>query len=687
MTAIVSDGLLCVLELAILSLFFGMDLMAIGSFIFFFLNHFFLTGTTLCLLAAKLNLGEKAIPEVVTIGVISDCALLAIAWRFDFIGFYAFYPIIIFAVFLVLFTSRSSSEDIFGWRDLPLVRVVLSLQIIPPLLWLFSIDSTDRHFIDQIVGVQVLSHWPPANLFVADIPYSNNYVLHLLLSATNTLTNIDVVLLVTRISPIFLSWLFARSLFYFCRTYLNLPWVYALLPGLCFFIVFGYSPVIGHIFGTPTVIPAVRVQSTLLSFPIVLAIVMMQSALPRNVLPQGILLCSLVIAAFIGTGARAQLGPIIICAQSLLLLQALMTGKLDVLVWRGTVLAALLLAVGAALVFFLTVTGGFTGTSFLKIEANPAHFIMDLMYWFYAAQWLSNIGVNPTWAAMVAFVIIIVAQSSFLLPGLLCFIRTCWIRGFLALRPSEVLLLGMIIAGTVAVSLTEAVGGSQYVFLHYSKIAAIILGAVGLSECIRNDRVRLRSTVWVLGATMLFAAVHVIDASIEFFRWAPTNFTNALKPHPLPDARLVSELRHFLDNYEDRKRSVFIYDGSLSQLGSYVLPAQLGLQLMGDPPFLEEYAKWKSSAQGALQRRLCLMEKFNKAANDRLVGGNLIYALSSTLLRSYDAVYVVMSAKVSVTLPKQFELREGPDFSVYLVPWASVSQEIKDLSGSDMEGC
>jgi hypothetical protein len=294
-------------------------------------------------------------------------------------------------------------------------------------------------------------------------------MLHLLLGGVHTVTNIDPVLLVTRLSPIFLSWLFARSLFYFCSRYLKLPPIIALAPGLAFFIVFGYSPVIGHIFGTPTVTAASWVQSPLFSFSIMLLIIPIQSYLPKKSLQKCLILPSIAVAAFVGTGARAQLGPVIICAQSLLLLQAFAGKNANAIIWRAGVLAAIVIAVGAAMAFFLSVTSGFTGVSFLRFEANPTHFIIQQMAWFYAGQWLSDMGMAPVWAAAIAFIIIIVMQSSFLLPGFIQFFRTCWMRTFAALSPVEVLLLGIVIAGISAVSLTEAPGGSHYVFLHFSK--------------------------------------------------------------------------------------------------------------------------------------------------------------------------------------------------------------------------
>ena len=100
MTDVVADGLLCVLELAVLGLLFGIDATTIGSFAFFFLAHFFLTGVVICLIAVRLKIDETLLPDIVTIGVIADCALLAIAWRLDITSFYIFYPIafLIFAL-------------------------------------------------------------------------------------------------------------------------------------------------------------------------------------------------------------------------------------------------------------------------------------------------------------------------------------------------------------------------------------------------------------------------------------------------------------------------------------------------------------------------------------------------------------------------------------------------------------
>jgi hypothetical protein len=197
----------------------------------------------------------------------------------------------------------------------------------------------------------------------------------------------------------------------------------------------------------------------------------------------------------------------------------------------------------------------------------------------------------------------------------------------------------------------------------------------------------LKWTSCVIGITLLLAVVQVMDAAVDLYAWVPTNLVRSLKPSSLPDGALVSELKIVAGDLEDRKRSVFIYDGSLSQLGPYVLPAQLGLQIIGDQAILEEYAKWESSAKGALQRRFCLIKKFDKAINDQLVEGNLIYALSSTLLQSYSTIYVIVSPEIEVSLPKQFEIRTGPDFSIYAIPWASVVKQTKHLPTSAIPEC
>jgi hypothetical protein len=690
MVSVVADGSLCVLELSALSLLFGMDSTIFGPFSFFFLTHFFLTGVVLSLIVTKLTMGEQPVSDLVIIGVVADSALLLLAWRFRCFEIYIYYPIASLAVFLIslkwqpLLYERTSVS-----RASIVIQPLLVLQIIPPLLWVLSpLRGTGHEIIDQIYGVQAVSHWPPQNLIVADLPYSNNYMLHLLLGGIHTATKIDLVLLVTRLSPIFLSWLFARSLFYFCRRCLNIPPIVALLPGFAFFIVFGYSPVIGHIFGTPTVIAAIWVQSPLFSFSIMLLIITIQSFLPKNVLQKCLILPSIFVAAFVGTGARAQLGPIIICAQSLLLLQALANKNTNEVIWRTGVLVVILIAVGAAIVFFLTVTSGFTGVSFLKFEANPTHFIIEQMTWFYAGQWFSDLGMAPVWAAAIAFIIIIVMQSSFLLPGFVWFIGTCWRRGFAALSPAEVLLLGTVIAGISAVSLTEAPGGSHYVFLHFSKIAAIVLGAIGFSDFrMRMGQRNSSGIICIVGGTVLLAMVHLIDICADLYREGLTNVATALKSNSLPDAELVSSLKHFFDNYDDRNRSVFIYSGLLSRLDSYVLPVQLGLQIIGDQVILTEYTKWESNVKSTLQRRLCLIKEFDKAVKDGFVDGNLVYALGSTLLRSYDAIYVIVPSGTTLKLPKTFEIRTGPGFKVYRVPMTAVAEQTKRDSVSDIEGC
>jgi len=187
---------------------------------------------------------------------------------------------------------------------------------------------------------------------------------------------------------------------------------------------------------------------------------------------------------------------------------------------------------------------------------------------------------------------------------------------------------------------------------------------------------------------VLLAMVQVVDTGIELYREGPTNVVaRALKPEPPSDAEFVAALKQFFGNDDDRKRSVFIYPDDLSQSGPYVLPVQLGLQMIGDEQILTEYTKWPSNVKSALQRRLCLIKEFDKAVKVGVVDGNLVYALGSTLLRSYDAIYVIVPSGTTVELPKTFEARTEPDFSVYRVPMTAVAEQRKAAPYADYERC
>jgi hypothetical protein len=87
---VVADGSLCVLELAPLSLLFGINSTIFGPFALFFLTHFFLTGIVLSLIATKLTMGDQPVPDIVIVGVVADCALLLLAWRFDGVELYIY---------------------------------------------------------------------------------------------------------------------------------------------------------------------------------------------------------------------------------------------------------------------------------------------------------------------------------------------------------------------------------------------------------------------------------------------------------------------------------------------------------------------------------------------------------------------------------------------------------------------
>jgi len=663
--------LLYVLELSIVSLIYGTSLSVVLWFIFYFVSHIVITGLAITTAVHKHSPAIlRRLPFAVVTGVVADCLLAFLCWRFDLRGIYELYPVgaLVFLILALLRTKTPPLTTQINGTEAFLSCAVM-LQVAVPLIWYFSsiVTVNDRNMTDQLIGMRSLATWPPMNLAVADLPYSNNYALHLLLNSITQVTQIDSVSLLSRLSPIFLSWLFARTLHEFCLSWFRLHWMIALLPGVCFFLVVGYSPIIGHVFGTPTISAALLVQSPLLSYSIMLLLLSILATYPRKTMDRCLALASIIAVTFVGVGARAQLGPVVFCASLLLVVQAALSKKAEAAVWYSGAAVAILTSTLLALLVFLTLGSGFSGTSFLRLTINPINFVAEILPWYFAGQWLLDSGASITIAAAISFLVVIMMQPSFLLPPLLFAAYKLSARQVRSLSPMETLLVGVIIAGVAAVCLTEAPGGSQYVFLHYAKIAAIILGAAGFQLCLSTSPIQAPAA-GVLSITAFLAFIHVADAARAAFDLRLIE--RAFRPPPPADAELAQELSRFFLDYDDLNRSVFVFDNRMATMGPYFLPVVFGLQSIGDQPILNEYSKWRSPAKAALQWRACLLRRLDQSLVSGVVDGNLILALGATLQKKYDSIYFIAQPGVNVTRLTSFRIRDGPVFSAFRIPLA-----------------
>lgn len=377
---------------------------------------------------------------------------------------------------------------------------------------------------------------------------------------------------------------------------------------------------------------------------------------------------------FIRTGIRAQLGPIIICSQSLLLLHSIARKQTDEIVFKSVLLLVLIISFVAALYVFLTLSNGFSGSSFISVGANPLNFILTNLSSFFLAKWLITSGVAINLAATISFIVIIVMQTSFLLPGFILTVKKWWPAGFRSLKPIEVLLIGTVIAGIAGVSLTEAPGGSHYVFLHYSKMAGIILGAWGLrSIFVKNSRSR-RELVVVSITTIMLIVVHLSDTAYAAYKLKQNNISRAFNPIQDPYIDHFNEMRKFLSRQNDLDKSIFLYYPELTSFGARFVTTRFGFQELSDKPLLTLYAGWDSHYKATLNKRLCLLNNFIRSTKSGTVQSGVIANLVDTLQKKYEFIFMIVPTGTIVTDMDNFIVRTGPNFAALKIPIASLER-------------
>jgi hypothetical protein len=385
-----------------------------------------------------------------------------------------------------------------------------------------------------------------------------------------------------------------------------------------------------------------------------------------------LLLVALIV--FLATGARAQLAPVLISAQLLLLAHSLVFRDRAAAIWHACVLACMVLAAVSGLLVFLSAGSGFSGASFLSIRMDPSRFIVDNLSFFYLPHWLSTLGLPVGIAALIGYFVLVVLQPSFLLPGLCVFLVALWHRKLAAYRSIEVLLVGVVIAGVTATSLTEAPGGSHYVFLHYSKIAAVVLGAAGLQFILRRRRRQRKVADAVLAASLVLGIVHFSDMVWEYHQAGRKAIDLAMTFEP-PAA--LASLSKITNDLPDGDRSVFIY---LDGVGRSIetMPARLGFQVLASRTHLEEYVRWKSPIRGALERRLCFLEILHDEIGRGVVRDAAVNGLGTTLVGRYSAIYLIIPTTTGVKGFDDHVVIRTPEFHVFRLA-RDISDEMTTL--------
>lgn len=484
----------------------------------------------------------------------------------------------------------------------------------------FIDNRVEYHFLEQAWGVQSLSRgWPAQSAMAIGVPYSNNFAIHLWMLGAVDLLGVELIPLAGRSTPILHLALAALAIAVFSRHVLKLPlWAVALVI-IKVFVVFARPPIAALVYLAVIPSAATATLSPLLGFTAVFSL--MTVLHDRETHRSSALVTSGLVFAmtFLAVGARGSAGPILICGFGLLFLVASMQKRaLD-----RSRLAYLVLSVAAmvaALAVFFTLGQQVSGTRFLQVTWQPVSWILDQGKSVAVAHMLTEAGVPPVLAASAAFVIFSLFQAGFLLPG---FLYKLWLMTRETWSSAETLLLGFSIAGIAAVFLTQAGGGSQFTFIHYSNISMSILGAVGLTRLVAifragGEDARTRPLKAALAATAVLAIVHLGEVRWKVVSATPLGLrsvSDSAGPRGLQALTTPAEWQPFCEGYEraepllaqlrgvERPIVIFLVDElHISTCHVYWWVTTTGIRTLM-PQLMSMYASWTESEGDLVGRR------------------------------------------------------------------------------------
>ena len=565
---------------------------------------------------------NEFVAYALALGLSTQSVTALIAWVTDAFILYQIVPGLFFLLGAWLAIRRrpqnATKSEAPLMQALEIVGVLTVLCLVLPSLvgWKYI----NVHHTETNMGVEALiTGWPPQNPAVQGLLYRYDYLSQLHLLFWHKITSTPLELLTSRIAPVFFSALTMLLFAAFGRRVLKLSRCATVLAVISTFLILKAS-IINLRFLIHTVLPPTAlVISPLFGF---IFFLLMLTHLSEKCSPTKIRLHDyflVLISSFILTGGRGLAGPVMICTIGFYgLITLFATRRIP---WR---LAPQMLAcIGGcafALWFFLGAGTDFSGTSHAETHTT-VNYILESDK-FPLSDWLRNLYLTPTVAAVVAFCAAALFQGMFLTPFFFLKARD-FIKG-VRRSPEEVLLWGTYIAGVCATFLTSAPGGSHFGFLQYATFAATLLGAKGFDEYRANHPVPRKKAPYfpltpIYIATALLAFLHLYDTGISYAKTPYSNYINVIKradfasPAKKNVHMKAAELLGNLPDKETAKFYIFaqkknIFERTYDRL-SLEISVYNWITYAAEPKKVSLYASWKTGKSSYLEKINNLTEK------------------------------------------------------------------------------
>jgi len=486
------------------------------------------------------------------VGIVTNILAVTLLWIAGMLQYLFLLPALAGVLGILRLCRSNPSEplDWTGFQNLPALAFGSAFICFTALLGISYIfagintevyaDSYSAHAAFEGVIVRGLElGYPPTNLLFPNANWSYNYAAHLWLLGVKLTTGLSIDVLVTRYGPAFLGGASAAVLLAFGRYAVGLVWWVAYLPVMCVYWIVGIAPISGAIFASFMPFNANLILSPFVAFLVFfLTITFLLEGRDATGRERHLRLVTLIVLAFLATGARGVCTPVLLCGVALRLTVSFWKGE-GKLLSNALDLVALMIGLGIGLHFFFTVGSSFSGTGTVKITGQPFRLLasQDVLT---LARMLIGWGFAAVPAGMVAFGVIAIFQAAFLTPAL----PVSLARMRNNARDVDLLLLGCGIAGLSGFFLTTAPELSHISFLYFSNICFALLGAWGLQRIIYDADPhavwRRRSGLACQVAIVMLACLHLVQIPIAALTWIGGHWSESavsvasLSSAPLP---------------------------------------------------------------------------------------------------------------------------------------------------------
>lgn len=644
----------------LIALSFHFNPIKIGYLIFFIIFFLIIPGfffqKFFNLLSDNFNTLFNNICLSLIFGVIIYSFLLLILVRLNLVNFQFFIPL--FFIFLIIkqkiqLNNFNKDRNVF----IDLIFILITLYISSWWVWGGEFVGLDNHLDRQAASARVLDNgYPLKNYLLDGMKYSNNYLAHVFILGISKIINIELGYLTRFTIPIFYLGLAIVSVYFFCKNLLGLNRILSFLVLCSIFMIVGFSDINVRWFGRAVPTATTLVLSPLFAFTLFFANLIWINYLSKLNYKKSFLILSInLLLGFLMAGARGP-GAIILLSSLLFLIFIKIIQRKKIIDLTINFLFTFF-GIFLGLLFFLNFLGEYSGTSFVQFN-------------FFKLEWFelnrlkitkflinNNLIENIYYRSLFSYAWIV-----FFLGG---FLSLYFWFGFLPkiihINTLEILILGASLAGVLLVGITNAKGGSQFTFYHYSIIGVSVLCAIGLKNILIQNQSVFIKLIHIVSILLLVIHFFDIYKGKEKLKLSYIYNHNSINPK-IKDADQIDNL---FKNIQKNER-ILIDFFQAPTFATYVFYTTGIPYIEVHKSFAKRYLSWGIPNKGKIKLRTSLLAQLKtKFITEGILDENLLDQIYELIIFQNKKITIITKQKPINDLKKLKLIQSTDKFYLY----------------------